>query len=91
VVAGGQDIGQTLTAAVTTDITATVNSQWYRGNETDVGSPIAGATSLTYLLDAADDGAWVRHGARPTGGLEVISAPVQVAYPEAVPTVEPTM
>ncbi|MDB5187122.1 MAG: hypothetical protein JWM07_594 [Candidatus Saccharibacteria bacterium] len=62
-ITGTTTVGSTLTRGALTPAAATANTQWLRG-----GVAIAGATSTTYTLVAADLGATITVTATGTGG-----------------------
>jgi hypothetical protein len=63
-IAGTEEVGETLTAtaaSVTGNPTPTRTWQWQRSDDGSTGwADISGATNSTYLLDAADEGNFVR-------------------------------
>jgi hypothetical protein len=80
-IAGTEEVGSTLTAtaaSVTGNPTPTRTWQWQRSADGSTGwADIAGATNSTYLLDAADEGKFVRAKQIETNALgsdEAVSA-----------------
>lgn len=80
-IAGTEEVGETLTAtaaSVTGNPTPVRTWQWQRSSDGSTGwADIAGATASTYLLDAADEGNFVRVKQIETNALgsdEAVSA-----------------
>lgn len=90
-IAGTEEVGETLTAtaaSVTGNPTPVRTWQWQRSDDGSTGwADISGATNNTYLLDAADEGKFVRAKQIETNALgsdEAVSAASGEIQPEPV-------
>jgi hypothetical protein len=87
-VAGGQEVGQTLTCAGGPATATTVNYQWLRN-----GAPISAATASTYVLTGTDAGTSIQcqvTAANANAGSQAVSKPpVAVAPAPSLPAPTP--
>ncbi|MCL2736353.1 MAG: FG-GAP-like repeat-containing protein [Propionibacteriaceae bacterium] len=82
-VTGNAQVGQTLTASVTSFTGTTLSYQWYRG-----ATPISGATGSTYTLVSADYGTTV--SVKATGTLRGYASSV-MSSPTSIVTAGPAI